>query len=208
MNKVNIEKAAAALYNAGLPYHNFEHVKDTLQASEKIIRQCQQEGIDVDEEVVYYALLFHDAGYHEDHLQKGLTSKEAYSAKLAGDVLSGFHFSQPVIAKIQQAILATHMHARCLSNEDKAVRAADLDGLAADYTVFKSNAIKLRKEAEYLTGAVLPWEEYTRQVSHILNEFLKEELKLTKDYYDECGKSLFHQKAQANISRLLSDTPD
>jgi hypothetical protein len=47
------------------------------------VERCLKEGVPINGEVVYYALLFHDAGYHENHASMGFTSKEVYSAHLA-----------------------------------------------------------------------------------------------------------------------------
>jgi HD superfamily phosphodiesterase len=66
-----------------LPYHNFNHVLRTLVSAELLMERCLKGGVPIDSEVLYYALLCHDAGYHEDHINKGFTTKEKYSAHLA-----------------------------------------------------------------------------------------------------------------------------
>ena len=78
-----LEKAAANLYTDEMPYHNFAHVLGTLAAGEILVDRCLAEGVPISPDIVYYALLFHDAGYQEDHTCKGFTSKEGYSAHLA-----------------------------------------------------------------------------------------------------------------------------
>ena len=69
----DLEEEVKKLYSPSLPYHNFQHVIDTITAAEKIIQRCNTEGTRVDGQVVYLALLFHDAAYHEN--QSGIYSK-------------------------------------------------------------------------------------------------------------------------------------
>ena len=127
-----LEAEARALYSATLPYHNFDHIQDTLQAAGKVIERCREENIRIDTEVVYYALLFHDAGYQDDHLAHGFASKERYSVALAEPILRRHGVNATQVEKTVAAILATERDAVCVSAEQKAVRAADLSGLAAD----------------------------------------------------------------------------
>ena len=82
-----LEAQARALYSDALPYHNFDHIQDTLQSAAMVVERCQEEHIRIDAEVVYFALLFHDAGYQDDHLARGFATKERYSAALAEPIL-------------------------------------------------------------------------------------------------------------------------
>ena len=159
----------------------------------------------LDEKVVYYALLFHDAGYHEDHLTRGFDTKEAYSADLSEHALRDHGVDEETIGKVKAAILSTHIDARCHSNEDKAVRASDLSGLAAEYSVFKLNAIRLRQEHELMHAESVSWDDWKLGVKERLEQFLKEELELTSDYRDVNGNSVFHIRTMENIKTLLAD---
>ena len=82
-----LEAKAKALYSDELPYHNFSHILDTLNSAGIILTRCVRENIRIDARAVYFALLFHDAGYHEDHAAKGYKNKELYSVKLAQEIL-------------------------------------------------------------------------------------------------------------------------
>ncbi len=205
MHDKTIEKTASLMYEAKMPYHNFGHAITVTRYSEGIIEKCRREGVPLDEKVVYYALLFHDAGYHEDHLARGFETKEAYSADLSEHALRDYDVDEDTIEKVKVAILATHVDAQCHSNEDKAVRAADLSGLAADYGVFKLNAVRLKDEHELLHDETVSWEDWKQGVKDNLELFLREELKLTRDYYDENGESVFHVQTRKNLVRLLAD---
>ena len=200
-----IEQKASTVYKSKLPYHNFGHAITVMRYAEGLVEKCKREGVPLDEKVVYYALLFHDAGYHEDHLTLNFETKEAYSAHLCEHALREHGVDEGIITRVKAAILATHVDAQCDSNEDKAVRAADLSGLAAGYDVFKLNAVRLMDEHKLMTGETVSWEDWKQGVKENLELFLREELKLTSDYYDEDGNSIFHVKTRENILKLLSD---
>ena len=85
-----LEKLAASLYDGKLPYHNFGHVERVLSAGEKIMANCREHGITVDEQTIYYAILFHDAAFHENHIELGHPSKEAYKDVLARQHLQDY----------------------------------------------------------------------------------------------------------------------
>jgi predicted metal-dependent HD superfamily phosphohydrolase len=200
-----IEKIASEMYDSKMPYHNFGHAITVTRYSEGLIDKCRREGVPIDEKAVYYALIFHDAGYHEDHEAKGFETKEAYSADLARNALRDYGVDKQTIRKVEAAILCTHVDARCSSNEDKAVRASDLSGLTAEYEIFKLNAIRLKDEHELMNSETVPWEKWKQGVKRNLDLFLREELKLTSDYYDENGNSVFHLQAKENLVTLLAD---
>ena len=205
MRDEEIEKIAAQFYDEKLFYHNFEHVNYVLSSASRILNSCKRENIEIDEAVVYYAILFHDAGFIEDHTAMGYQSKEAYSADIAGRELKAYGVSDNVIAKVRDAIMATHMNADCQTKEEIAVRAADLSGLADDYNVFKKNTVDLLKEGEMMSGNKMTWEEWKIKAAEVIELYLRQELYLTSDYYNVDGSSKFHINARKNIDRLMQD---
>jgi predicted metal-dependent HD superfamily phosphohydrolase len=205
MQDQKIEKVAESLYAEDMPYHNFGHVRDVLSESERLLEVCRNEGIKVDETIVYYALLFHDSGYHEDHTALGFSSKEAYSAVLAEKNLAGNGLSNDAIEKIKTAILATHVDAVCLTNEDKIVRLADLSQLAADYKTFKQNTLDLKKELELQWNKSVTWDEWKEMAVDRVSLFLREEMGVTSDYYDNEGESYFKKNTSTNLQLLIAD---
>jgi len=208
MRNKKLEKIASRYYNPKLPYHNFGHVVTVIRASELVLEKCRAQGIKVDEQVVYYALLFHDAGYDEDHTALGFDSKEAYSAVLAEQLLKEQGVDQNTLEKIKTAIMCTHMDAKCISVEDKIVRAADLSELAADYMVFKKNTLNLKKELEMYSNRKVSWDEWKQLAVNTVELFLREEMEVINDYYDGNGVSLFHKNARANLQTLLADASE
>jgi predicted metal-dependent HD superfamily phosphohydrolase len=205
IRNAHLEKVAAKLYSDEMPYHNFIHILGTLAAGEKLVDRCLAQGVPINAEVVYYALLFHDAGYHEDHISKGFTSKEEYSAHLAVQCLRAEAIPEDTIERVVAAILSTQRDAKFTSNEEKAVRAADLAGLAGDYKTFRSNAEKLRQEEETLTGCKVAWDEWKTAVKETVSFYLSQEIHFTQSGACTNHAARFYTRAKQNLSRLLSE---
>ena len=75
--------------------------------------------------------------------------------------------------------------------------------------MFKLNAVRLMQEHQLMFGESVAWEDYKLGVKETLGLFLRQELKLTSDYYDEDGKSVFHTHVEENLKILLTDkSPD
>ena len=201
-----LEAQAGALYSAALPYHNFDHIQDTLTSAAMIIERCQEEHIRIDVEVVYFALLFHDAGYQDDHLAQGFATKERYSAALAAPILRQHGVSAAQIEKTVAAILATERDALSVSAEQKAVRAADLSGLAAHYPLFLQSSLRLKREHEYLYGRTLSWTDWQKTSRDVLGHYLTQEIRLTSYFHDGQGESSFHKAVRNNLNLLLAET--
>lgn len=204
--KPDLEQVAASLYGS-LPYHNFEHVRFTLRAAQRLIHRAHAEGITIDSEVVYLALLFHDAGYESDHLALGFATKEAYSAALARQHLAAHGYPPSLLHRVEAAILSTHRDGSFHTPEQKAVRAADLSGLAAPYAVFRGNAELLRLEWQQLTGESIAWEAWVPKVINALKLYIGQRIRLTRYYADAEGRSVFHIRSLRNLQRLAAEAP-
>ena len=199
-----LEKHAASLYSAHLPYHNFQHIHDVLRAGDLVLFECKKNGIDFNESVIYHAILFHDAGYHENHDTNGYDSKESYSASLAENILTDKDYSEKHILQVKQAIMSTQMHAQCKSTEEYIVRAADLYGLMAVYAEFREKSVALYHERQMLSGVNISWDEYKKQTYSIINHFLKYKIELDINLYR--GKQdEFRQKAYRNLALLMEE---
>ena len=201
----DLEQEVSRYYHNELPYHNFQHALETVAHANQIIQACRAEHIPIQEPVVYYASLLHDAGYHQDHTARGYPNKEAYSADLAGHILSNRGFPDILIRQVRQAIMATQ-EIPCLETaEDCAVRAADLFNLAAEYEVFFSNAKRLHQEIALLQGRAIPWEKWKELVNQKLTIFLSQDIPLTEYFRGRPGESVFHRRLQANLSRFNTE---
>jgi predicted metal-dependent HD superfamily phosphohydrolase len=201
----DLEAEVAELYSTTLPYHNFSHALDTILAAGRILEHCREELVPVDEQVVYLALLFHDAGYHEDAGRFGCASKEEYSARLASERLGRRGFDPAIIQLVHEAILATHRDALFRTNEQKVVRAADLAGLAADYPTFLRNSENLKAEWELLRGRPISWRDWIADTQQVIRFFLSQDIRLTRHYLNSEGVSDFHERAEQNVRRLFDD---
>lgn len=201
----DLESEVAGLYSTELAYHNFEHALETLDAADEIVQKCIDEGIRVDAQIVYYALLFHDAGFLDDHQALGFATKEAYSADLAATHLGRRHVARKTIDKVVAAILSTHKDASFVTAEQKAVRAADLSGLAADYERFVRNSANLKAEYELFNGTQLDWSKWVENVSATIRFYLSQEIRLTTYFSDGEGRSRFHNAVRENLDRLIAE---
>ncbi len=200
-----LEAQARALYDPALPYHNFEHIEDTLAAADLILARCYAENIRINAEVVYYALLFHDAGYHEDHQSLGFASKEDYSAALAERILAAAARPATVIKKTVAAIKATERDASFVTAEQKAVRAADLSGMAAPWPEFLQKSLKLKEEVAVLSGQPVDWQTWQATSNEVLGFYLTQEIRLTSYFHNQRGESEFHSAVRDNLARLLAE---
>jgi predicted metal-dependent HD superfamily phosphohydrolase len=204
IRNAHLEQVAAKLYSDQMAYHNFNHVFGTLVAAELLMERCLKDGVPINGEVVYFALLFHDAGYHEDHINKGFIAKEEYSAHLAIQCLRAEAIPEDTIKRVVAAILSTQRDAQFTSNEEKTVRAADLAGLASDYKNFRSDVEKLRQESEMLTGRKVAWDEWKTSTEETIRFYLSPVgLALPEACADNAAT--FYAQANQNLSRLLSE---
>jgi len=205
MRDSDLEQAASENYSPDLPYHNFGHALSAALTGLKIAQDCRLENIPIDDTIVYCALLFHDAGYHHDHEKMGFESKEALSARIARDILGKKPYPTGFIEKVENAILCTTREASCTTTEENAVRAADLSGLAADYSVFRRNTVLLKQEFEFLHGQKVEWEQWIERATTIIGGYLSQELRLTQFYSGQPGESPFHQKIKQNLLQLNAE---
>lgn len=201
----SLTNEARELYDERLPYHNFEHALKVLERVEAIVARCQTENVPINIDVVRYAALFHDAGYIEDHRALGYESKESYAAALARPVLTSHGLSASTIANVERTIMATQLDAILQSNEDKAMRAADIGNLQGDYEEFVDSNRRLKAEAELLGGRPITWATWKHGTEDIVNRFLAMDIRLTSQHDDGQGNSTFHSIAKKNLDRFLAD---
>lgn len=206
MSDDKVAQLALRFYDASLPYHNFGHIQDCLAAAEAIFGRCRKRSLKVDKRIVRWALLFHDAGYQEDHRRKGFSDKEEYSAHIAGECLAEQGASAGHIGLVQQAIRATRRGAVVpLTPEIQAVRAADLAQLPAEYAVFKANTVKLQREHEKLSGGSVAWPEWVTRVVPELEEFVNAEAFREPGASDKEASEI-GRRIRDNLKRLQNDS--
>lgn len=193
------------LYDPSLPYHNFNHALDVIRRATEILDRCAAEQVAVNREVVLVAALFHDAGYRADHRQLGYPSKEEYAAHLMRDTLRGLAYPGLFIADVAAAIAATDIEARQRTNEDRALRAADVGNLADEYEIFTDANRRLKLEAEQLGGQAISWLQWKARTRDIANLFVQQDIHLTSAHDTPDGRSVWHERTQANLNRFFND---
>ena len=170
------------------------------------MEDCASENINIDEKIVNIAILFHDAGYQENHTSLGFSTKEAYSAFLAKEFLKAKNFETNTIDQIQSAILATEKNGRFIKPESKVVRAADLSGLSSQYDIFLKNALKIKAEYELLTGKSVDWDNWKLATIKLLKEFVSREIELTDFFSSRGGHSQFYKLVNTNLEKFLIES--
>lgn len=199
-------RAAEGLYSPALPYHNFEHAKNIVAEIMTIADRCKSEGVELNRQVAYFAALFHDAGYHLNHLKEGYETKEELSAALARQELIKAGISEEISTQVLDTILATHRDAAFSTNEQKALRAADLAGLAKNYEVFVRNTVLLKCEYELVHNSKITWESWKTNAAKLIDFYLSQDIRLTSGHDNEERESVFHLEVRRNLRRFL-DTP-
>lgn len=156
-----------------LPYHNFEHARDTLSESYRLAEYCETNGLCPDRRVLMASSLFHDAGFNTPLEEHGFRSKEEYSAFIAGQVLPDFGFSQQDTQHVQACIRSTERNVACQTLEAKILRRADLANVAGNMWGF-------------MVGSRLLWEEAGKPVT--IDAWLSNALTIQSSmqaYFDE-----------------------
>lgn len=204
MKKSPIFQAAKKYYDPQLPYHNWDHVLQTVAASQEIIKNCLNEGIRVRPYFIYHCNAFHDADYIKNHLKLGFSSKEELSASVAEYELRKFNFVESYITEIKQGIMATNPATPLITTEQKIIRASDLAGLAGSYEDFKKNNLLLKLEAEMISGNKFTDDEWKMLTNNLISNFLLQNIQLTRHYFDKNGDSVFHINARRNLKTFLN----
>jgi len=206
--KIRDEKAevsARKLYSKKLAFHNFFHVIETLKFANQIVHSLVTKLSTLNLETIYYALLFHDAGYIEDQTCLGYADKESYSATLAEEYLLGRGMSPVDVSKVTRAIKATHINAECRNLEEEVVRGADISGMAAPYNEFLEMSRAIRAEQEYLIGAKISWADWVRGSEVHLKPYLYEKISCGELFIKSNEPSLFNQRLTSNIKQLKQE---
>ena len=202
----NLEKIAETYYDSRLHYHNFQHILHTLAFGSKILLDCQSEHVTLKKDIVYLAILFHDAGYSEDHIHLGFETKEKYSANLAESVLRTENYPPTEIRAVKEAIVSTERNATFKTAEQQAVRAADLFGMAANYDIFLLNSVKLKKEHEYLSKSKISWDAWKKVSIDVVKDFITHDIPLIGYFKKSDSGSEFSIAVEKNLKRFTAES--
>lgn len=205
------QTAARQYYDDALHYHNWGHVQDTIDTAEELLSRCAQYDVPVDDDMVRYALFFHDAEYRwgfHNHESLGHDTLEAYSAAIAVDELKDLGIDKSTRQQVYDAIRATEADTEMgpdTPHEWKVVRAADLRGLMSDYDTFKENSLALREEHELLTGERPSPEAWADRTEDVLEHYLAQDIRLTPEHDTDDGVSEFHANTRRNLRKFRDE---
>lgn len=203
---LDAEYSAQSLYSRRLAFHNFTHVKRTLRFADAIIQSAAIKSSDINLKIIYYAVLFHDAGYIKDQKSLGFNDKESYAASLAEEYLSRRGLESNEITKVVLAIKATHAEADCKTLEEEIVRGADISGMAAPYPDFLNMSIAIKNEQEFFIGLEIDWAQWVLGSEANLSIYLNEKITCGNLFSNSSGPSLFTRRLTANINQLKGET--
>ena len=204
--KTESVEETASRYYVEIPFHNFDHIKDTLRYAEGVMEECEKEGVAVNKEVVRKALLFHDAGYQENNKYKGFATREEYSASIAEKELEKAGYSLEFIEDVKKAIMSTLKNGKFSTNEQKLVRMADISNMVGEYEKFLDYNISLKKEIKYTSNENYSWNEWKKATKDNMEFYMNQaETIAVIDSRDENGKTEFYNGFRQNLTRFLSE---
>ena len=206
VRNLSLEKAAYKFYSDKLAFHNFTHIEKTIYFAEEIISYYGLRKPPIDCEIVYCALLFHDAGYIKDHTALQFEHKESYAASIAERILPRHNIPNRKIEKICAAILSTEKFAYCHTREESIVRGADITAMAAPYSEFLQMSVKIKQEQELFSKSTIAWDNWVNGSAEVLSHYLKESITLGRIFTPTGDGNLFKSSLQRNIRLLLLES--
>lgn len=190
-----------------LPYHNWEHAVRVTLESRRLVSNCHSNGIELDQFVTDASGLIHDYDFHKPLNTKVVRSRELRSSRAAGIILRSHGIDSRQIEHVQACIRSTEVGKRCLSNEAKAVRRADLMNVSGDYVSFINNSWKLFKESHQVSGVTAPLLAWLDKSKQILTTYIDEDVRFEFEK-KEGALYLFKQAAIRNITKLSNETEE
>jgi putative nucleotidyltransferase with HDIG domain len=183
--KIHVIELLTHKLNKQYSYHSMEHTLYVYEAAYKI---ADFEKVnDKDKEILLAAVLLHDIGYIENHI-----NHELASCQIAEAILTDFEFSEIEISKIKSLIMSTKVPQMPKNLMEQIICDADLDYLGTDNFIKYGN--ELCKELEYqgIIANQIQWNEL--QV-----KFLS-----AHEYHTSYSKKYRNPKKQENLSLIMN----
>jgi predicted metal-dependent HD superfamily phosphohydrolase len=190
-----------------LHYHNAEHTKKVIKATETLIKT---EAINIeDETLLLTAALFHDAGFLSEPIS---LNHEIRSCQIAEEILPQFDYNTTQIEKIKAIIMATKIPQKPNDLLEEIICDADLFYLGTDE--YQVNAANLYKEMKYNDEIKNPEDWESVQIGFLkkhqfFTTFAKENLAQPKQIHlstIEAHLTMNKQtKHKTNYSELIQD---
>lgn len=205
---INFLARAAHKPETELPYHNFNHALTTRNVAMQICADLKANGVKIDEDVVEAAALLHDAGFGDVIDPKVFSSKEAYAAGLACDILLFLNVPEEKVVKVANSILSTEVGVTPQSNEAWVIRRADLNNVASTPQNFIKNNLLILDEYKIQSGKFPTLQEWTPICYKILSTYLEDDVIFGDFDKSSNGVSKFTETASNNIKLLLPENRD
>jgi hypothetical protein len=190
--------AARVHYRADYPYHNWNHALVVASGTEIIARKLERKGQTIATGALAVAAAWHDAGYHENHLAKGFTTKEEYSAALLDEFLEHKHVSDWERSMMSKVIIATwSQYDGPRTPYELILHRSDVANIGGPRDEFIQNSLLLREESLHIVGKIALWDDYVKGAG-VFIEF-------TADEHDD--ESLFHFIDPLDTTLDVNDLP-
>ena len=197
----------AVIRYGNLAYHNWSHVESMLEYAETRLPVLTELNVEIDQDELVDAIMWHDAAYILDANTYGHTSKEEHSAWLAAENLKTLGRDESYIARVMTDIRSTELGLPRPTNVATLTVEADMHNVAGNKNTFFLNGLRLAIE-QIQTGQVLPTDAHT---------FLQDSAKFLQQYFTqpfiytakdgtliEMGN--FSSRAISNITKMGSAT--
>lgn len=196
----------AKVWYVDLPYHNFQHAKETLWESMRLADVCEENGLTVNRKALVIGALFHDAGYFRNHNEEGFETKEEYSVFVMNAYASRYQLEGEGLELAESAIIATTRGSQVRTLEDKILRRADLMNIAGNYAEdFLSKTRLLHKEIETLSDKTVNIWDFAVEGIKILSDFLHDDLSFGEFDRINNRMSVFQFRAIENLKHLTQE---
>ncbi|RNL56537.1 Pycsar system effector family protein [Pedobacter jejuensis] len=173
-------------HDSRLVYHNLQHTKDVVEATQQIANHYQLS--DEDFFIVTTAAWFHDTGYFED-----VFNHEVKGADLAKKYLKAEGISEEIRTKVSSAILSTQIPQKPANLLEDILCDADLFHLGTEN--FRQKGKLMHKEAELIYEKDIKKNDW--RVKDI--QFLQ-----AQEYHTDYVKLLLGDQKNKNIEKIKS----
>ena len=167
-------RAAKAHYSDTLAYHNWSHAEAVMRDVNVLVDRAGERGIILARNALVIATAWHDAGFHEDHIQKGFVTKEHYSAHLLEEYIADKPVDYATRFLMCEAILGTiHGFERETLNT-LVLHRADVANIGGPYDEFYKISVALWQENMRLTGKEISWTDFIHSSEGYIRMIAKE----------------------------------
>jgi HD superfamily phosphodiesterase len=187
--KKNVTRIFEKKVNPLFVFHNLEHTREVVNASEEIANYYRFN--DNDKFILLLSAWFHDTGFSAGKIE----GHETESINIATDFLKNHSVDQAVVLQISSCIRSTQMPQKPLNGIEKIICDSDLFHLGTIQFNRRTDLLRMEHQAYYKKG--LSFEEW--QQGNI--EFL-----ISHNYFTGFGQQKLESVKQIWLNRLINKT--